>query len=106
MKFAKKQEKYKNYESAQYINSHLFAEILLKFNDNVRPLIYNQSNKEEIFRTVSKSVIMPILNKLDTEAACDDYLCYDAEDVYGMVYYLTGSCFINWKDYENVQSGI
>lgn len=102
LKFAKKQEKYKYYESAQYINSHLFAEILLKFNDCVKPLICDQANKVEIFKAVSNNVISPILDKLNTEGADDDYLCYDAEDVYGMVYYLTGICHINWKDYENV----
>lgn len=102
LKFAKKQEKYKYYQSAQYINSHLFAEILLKFNDCVKPLIYSKADKIEILKAVSNNVIAPILNKLYTEGADDDYLCYDAEDVYGMVYYLTGSCHINWKNYENV----
>ena len=102
LKFAKKQEKYKYYQSAQYINSHLFAEILLKFNDCVKPLIYSKADKVEILKAVSNNVIAPILNKLYTEGADDDDLCYDAEDVYGMVYYLTGSCHINWKNYENV----
>lgn len=102
LKFAKKQEKYKYYESAQHINSHLFAEILLKFNDYVKPLICSQANKVEVFKAVSNNVISPILDKLNIEGADDDYLCYDAEDVYGMVYYLTGICHINWKDYENV----
>lgn len=102
LKFAKKQEKYKYYESAQYINSHLFAEILLKFNDCVKPLICDQANKVEIFKAVNNNVIVPILEKLNTEGADDDYLCYDAEDVYGMVYYLTGICHINWENYENV----
>ena len=102
LKFAKKQEKYKYYESAQYINSHLFAEILMKFNDCVKPLICSQANKVEVFKAVSNNVIHPILDKLNIEGADDDYLCYDAEDIYGMVYYLTGTCHINWKDYENV----
>lgn len=102
LKFAKKQEKYKYYESAQYINVHLFAEILLKFDDYVKPLICSHANKVEIFKAVSNNVIHPILDKLNIEGADDDYLCYDAEDVYGMVYYLTGICHINWKDYENV----
>ena len=102
LKFAKKQEKYKYYESAQYINSHLFAEILLKFEDYVKPLIYNHANKVEVFKAVSNDVIHPILDKLNIEGVDDDYLCYDAEDVYGMVYYLTGICHINWKNYENV----
>ncbi len=102
LKFAKKQEKYKYFQSAQYINSHLFSEILMNFDDYVKPLIYSQASKVEILKAVRNNVITPILDKLNTEGADDDYLCYDAEDVYGMVYYLTGICHINWKNYENV----
>lgn len=101
-KFAKKQEKYKYYESAQWINSHLFADILMRFNDYVKPLIEANEAKNIIMSSVLKNVIDPIVQKLNIEGANDDYLCYDAEDVLGMVYYLTGRCHINWKDYDNV----
>jgi len=101
-KFAKKQEKYKNYESAQWINSHLFAEILMKFNDCIKPMIEANEDRHKIFSAVYKNVIDLIIQKLNVEGANDDYLCYDAEDVLGMVYYLTGRCQINWKDYGNV----
>ena len=101
-KFAKKQEKYKYYESAQWINCHLFAEILLKFNDCIKPMIETNESKTAIFSAISNNVIAPIIEKLNEEGANDDYLCYDAEDVFGMVYYLTGRCHINWRDYDNV----
>lgn len=101
-KFAKKQEKYKYYESAQWINSHLFAEILMKFNDCIKPMIEANEDRYKIFSAVYKNVIDPIIQKLNVEGADDDYLCYDAEDVLGMVYFLTGRCHINWKDYDNV----
>lgn len=106
MKFAKKQEKYKYYISAQWINCHLFADILHRFNDHIKPLILANSDKQTILSTVSQSVIIPIVEMLNREGADDDYLCYDHQDVLGMVYYLTGICHINWKDYENVQSSI
>ncbi len=51
-KFAKKQEKYKYYESAQWINSHLFAEILLKFNDYIKPLIDSNNTSVKIYRSI------------------------------------------------------
>ena len=98
----KKQEKYKYYESAQWINSHLFAEILLKFNDYIKPLIDSNVDKNTIFTSVGKMVIEPIVQKLNVEGADDNYLCYDAEDVLGMVYYLTGRCHINWTNYGDV----
>lgn len=102
VKFSKKQEKYKNYQSAQMINSHLFAEILLRFNDHVKPLIYSNADRWKILSAVNNDVVKPVIELLYTDGADDDYLCYDAEDVMGMVYYLTGICHINWKDYENV----
>ena len=98
----RKQEKYKYYESAQWINSHLFAEILLKFNDYIKPLIDSNVDKNTIFTSVGKMVIEPIVQKLNVEGADDNYLCYDAEDVLGMVYYLTGRCHINWTNYGDV----
>lgn len=101
-KFAKKQEKYKYYESAQWINSHLFADILMKFNDCIKPLIETHQDRHVVFSAIFRNVIEPIVQKLNIEGADDNYLCYDAEDVFGMVYYLTGRCHINWKDYGNV----
>ena len=47
-KFAKKQEKYKYYESAQRINSHLFAEILMKFNDFIKPMVEANEDRHKI----------------------------------------------------------
>lgn len=106
MKFAKKQEQYKFYKSAQWINCHLFADILHRFDDNVKPLILENADKQKILMAVSEFVIRPIVQMLNNEGADDDYLCYDNEDLFGMVFYLTGICHINWKDYENVQSGL
>lgn len=105
-KFAKKQEKYKYYESAQWINSHLFAEILLLFEDNVKPKIEEGCDKQTIISTVAKLVVRPMLNKLNIEGSDDEYLGYDAEDIYGMIYYLTGGCHINWKDYSKDYSNV
>ena len=86
----------------QRLNSHLFAEILLKFNDYIKPLIDSNVDKNTIFTSVGKMVIEPIVQKLNVEGADDNYLCYDAEDVLGMVYYLTGRCHINWTNYGDV----
>lgn len=101
-KFAKKQEKYKYYESAQRINSHLFAEILMKFNDFIKPMVEANEDRHKILSSICRYIVDPIMQKLNLEGADDEFLCYDAVDVLGMVYYLTGGCHINWKDYGNV----
>ncbi len=106
MKFAKKMEKYKYYYSAQIINSHLFADVLLKFEDYVKPLINKDASKDDINLAVSQKVIDPIMEKLEVEGADDTILCYDRQDILGIVYYLTGICHINWTNYDNVQSSL
>lgn len=106
LKFAKKLEKYKYYVSAQWINSHLFAEIIMKFNDYIVPMIEAGEDKQSIMSSVSRYVINPLVQKLNKEGSNDNYLCYDAEDIYGMVFFLTGRCHINWKSYDNVQPSI
>lgn len=99
LKFAKKQERFKNYKTAQLITSKLFALIILKFDDHIRPMIERGEDKNHIYSAVCSCVVAPIVEKLNIEGAEDDYLNYDAQDVLGMVYYLTGMCHINWAIY-------
>lgn len=40
------------------------------------------------------------MNELNENGAADACLCYNEDDIYGMLYYLTGNCHINWTDYD------
>ncbi len=102
-KFAKRLEINRFFESAQWIDSQLFAIIKMKFEAHVDPLICNGSTKEEILKVVVQNVIEPVLEVINIEGENDEVLNYNAEDIFGMIYYLTGQCHLNWKDYDSIQ---
>lgn len=102
-KFAKRLEKNLFFESAQWIDSQLFAKILIDFEVYVEiPLINKGSSKDEIFQAVVEKVVYPVLELINLEGENDEVLNYTTEDVFGMIYYLTGKCHINWKDYDSI----
>lgn len=104
MEYSKKLEKGRYFLSAQWINSQLLAKIKIDFEEKVeRPLISTEASKEEILDAVLHHVVEPMLDLLNVEGEHDEFLNYNAEDVYGMIYYLTGKCHLNWKDYDRVQ---
>ena len=99
----KKLEKTKYFESAQWINSQLFAKIKIDFENHVeRPLIKNNASKDQILDALVKKVITPVLKLLNEEGESDEILNFTAEDIYGIVYFLTGKCHINWANYDNI----
>jgi hypothetical protein len=101
-KYAKKLEKNRFFESAQWIDSQLFAKIKIDFDTYVMPLIDNGSDKHTIMISVVERVVNPCLEIINTEGQDDEILNYNAEDIFGMVYYLTGMCHLNWKKYDHV----
>lgn len=100
--YAKHLERNRFFESAQWIDSQLFAKILLNFETYVEPLINNGIDKSKILISIVENVINPVLDIINIEGESDKVLNYTLEDIYGMVYYLTGQCHINWKDYDNI----
>lgn len=98
--YAKKATKYQYYESAQRIDSYLFAIVCNRFDQYVTPLIEDSAPLRAINQTVYEQVVLPIMQELNTNGAEDTYLCYSEDDIFGMIYYLTGNCHINWKNYD------
>ena len=98
--FAKKSTKFQYYESAQRIDSYLFAKVCGGFDAYVMPLIEQQTPLTDIRQCVYERVILPIMHELNDNGAEDACLCYNEEDIFGMLYYLTGNCHINWTDYD------
>jgi len=101
-KYAKRLEQNKFFESAQWIDSQLFAKIKIEFEAHIEPLINNGISKDEIIKEVVVKVVNPVLELINTEGENDEYLNYNAEDIFGMIYYLTGQCHINWKNYDSI----
>lgn len=98
MHFAKKSTRFQYYESAQLIDSYLFAKLCHRFDTYILPNIENHPLCE-IRQMVYEKVVQPIIDEINANGSCDRQLCYNEDDIYGMLYYLTGKCHINWKDY-------
>lgn len=63
-KYAKKAERFKFFESAQWIDCQLFAKILDEYNVHVMPLIIQGANQHQIMTVVSEKVVNPVLELL------------------------------------------
>lgn len=48
-----------------------------------------------------QKIVNPIMATLDEGGAHDQYLNFTEDHIYGMIYYLTGMCHLNWKDYQD-----
>ena len=102
-KYAKQLERNKFYESAQLIDSEIFAKIIIDFETHVEiPLINKGASKSEVFQAVLDKVISPTLSLINEEGEYDTFLNYTVEDIYGMIYFLTGKCHLNWKNYDSI----
>ena len=98
MYFAKKSMRFQYYESAQRIDSYLFAKLCHRFDTYILPNIESKP-LGEIRQMVYEMVVRPIIDEINANGSCDRHLCYTEDDIFGMLYYLTGKCHINWKDY-------
>ncbi|CAM1342142.1 ABC-three component system protein [Tenacibaculum amylolyticum] len=101
-RYAKRLQLNRFFESAQWIDSQLFAKIKMDFEAFILPLIDSGYSKSEILREVVINVVQPVLDLINIEGEDDEVLNYNADDIFGMVYYLTGQCHINWKNYDSI----
>ena len=101
-KYAKKIVSRQLFETEQKIDVELFAFIRLNFETYIEPLIENNAQKSNIKTELNEKVVKPILIILNEEGKDDIFLNYSADDILGMVYFLTGKCHLNWKIYDNL----
>lgn len=99
-RYAKKSIKYQYFEAAQRIDGYLFAVVSSRFDTYVLPLIEAHRSVADINVAVYEQVVMPVMEELNANGADDTHLCYTADDIFGMIYYLTGNCHINWAIYD------
>ena len=105
-KYGKKAEQNRFYESAQKIDSLIFGKIKTNFESEIYPLIKDGQSLDVVIKKINELVIKPMVDEIEQVGANDTILCYSPEDIMGMLYYLTGSCHVNWKDYNAIQAGI
>lgn len=88
----KKIVKNSHFESAQKIYTYLLAQIRITFQGEIRSRI--KSKKFEAYQIddlVVNRIIEPLLNSVE-----DCSLLIDKEELYGLLYILTGNCYIEW----------
>ena len=103
--YVKKATKYQYYESAQRIDSYLYAKVCNRFDSYVFPLIRGQHPLDEVRTAVYEQVVIPILPEIHEQRSADTCLRYTEDDIFGILYYFSGNCHINWTVYD-LHSGI
>lgn len=100
--YAKRATKYECYPAAQEIILSLFARIKNEFDVRIYPMIITGVDVPIIMQEVHKQIVSPILQMIETNGENDQSLYFNMDHIYGMIYYLTGMCHLNWKDYDNI----
>ena len=104
--YYKKAIKYECYPSAQEINLLLFADIKSKFDRYVYPLIKEGTVVTIVMQRTHEAIVEPLMKMLNENGEHDEDLRYTTDHIYGMIYYLTGMCHLNWTDYDHLQSSL
>ena len=99
--YAKLAFQYDCYPSAQKIFHSLFARIKHEFDTSIFPLIEQKQPLNTVMEQIRLKIVIPIRDMLETNGAYDKYMGLNEDHIYGMIYYLTGMCHLNWKDYDD-----
>lgn len=81
------------HKSAQKIHALLLSKVETQFNSFVKLKLYQNADKEDVISTISEKVI----KEVEAIYGTHNILELDSRHIHGMVYYLTGNCFLNWK---------
>ncbi len=100
--YARRATMYQDYPAAQQINLDLFSRIRHEFDDTIFPIIESGAELSTVMQQIRTKIVNPIMQLLNENGAYDEHLHYSEDHIYGMIYYLTGMCHLNWKDYDNV----
>ena len=89
--FAKKLAETQYLRSAQELYAHLLSKIRVDFNNKIHAKI-GLISKEHISSEVTEKLVDPIFELLG-----ENPLLLTHEDILGMIYFLTGNCYFDWK---------
>lgn len=99
-KYSKRVVKGEMFLSQQEIDVEIFSIIDNNFETYVFQKILENCDKKLIIECLFEKVVNPIMDILNKEGEADNFLNYSANDIYGMIYFLTGKCHLNWKNYD------
>lgn len=91
--FVKKIAENTLFESAQEIHVLVLSKIYSVFSTEISNLISQGSSREIVDQAIRHLIIDPLVADLQITS----FRYYDTE-IFGMLYYLTGNCYINWRE--------
>lgn len=89
-RFSKRLTKNQLSEQAQNFYCHVLARICTYFDLQIRPVIERHGSKEEIDK-----LVFGLIESLHSDL-CGTKVDQTADDIRGMLYFLTGNCHIAW----------
>lgn len=78
-------------KSAQLIFAYVLAELVVNFEQAVRPLVQDGSERVVVDRAILEHVITPVYRALE-----DNPLMLDKLDIQSFLYFLGGNCHVRW----------
>ena len=91
-----------DYMGIQEDNLDLYSRIVHEFKIYITPMVEDEKPLREIMTVLHEQIVKPILEIYQRNGYSEENLRYTCDHIYGMIYYLTGNCHLNWKDYDNV----
>ena len=67
----------------------------------IMPLVEDEVPLRDILKELHEKIVSPIMTIYQENGYSDEELRYSYDHIYGMIYYLTGNCHLNWKDYDD-----
>lgn len=89
--FAKMLAEYQHSRSAQQLYAFLLGSVRDRFKRHIVPLLGARANPREIDAAIVESVINPCLEDLLHNPLAISPTC-----LHGMIYFLTGNCYLKW----------
>ena len=90
--FTKKLYKHTFSPTAQNIFVHILAKINSCFRLKIKPLIYEEHSPRSIDEAIYKEIVENIYSEVGNSE-----LSINMDDIQGMLFYLTGNCYIEWN---------
>lgn len=100
--WAKEAFRTSDYPVIQEDNLNLYSRIASEFDVYIMPMIEDEKPLRDVRQTLHEKIISPIMDIFRKSGYNDDSLRYNYDHILGIIYYLTGNCHLNWKDYDNV----
>ena len=90
-----------NYPRIQEEIFQLYSRIVQEFDVYIMPLVEDEVPLRDILKELHEKIVSPIMTIYQENGYSDEELRYSYDHIYGMIYYLTGNCHLNWKDYDD-----